>query len=127
MQLNEFYTIMGELDAGSRAKILAQLEAGNLGQDSHSEWLVNWRKASEAACDAPDDSEEEAMQHDAAQALSILLATTPATNAQDLIAQIEWFKEDMGQYVFGNAAPAHDKIFDTLLKSVRNIGGEAAG
>ncbi len=37
------------------------------------------------------------------------------------MAQITWFEEDLGDYVKGNASPAHDMIFKTLSKSVMNI------
>tara|TARA_R110002020_G_scaffold475274_1_gene709352 strand:- start:5733 stop:5918 length:186 start_codon:yes stop_codon:yes gene_type:complete len=59
---------------------------------------------------------------DTEHGLSVLLASTPATLTADMIAQIEWFKEDLGGYVLGNASPAHDTIFDTISQSAQNIG-----
>ncbi|MCX7565512.1 hypothetical protein OS189_04030 [Sulfitobacter sp. F26169L] len=51
---------------------------------------------------------------EAAQALSVLLVSTPATTLASMIAQIERPSEDLGQYVIGNAFLAHDQVFDTF-------------
>ncbi len=56
---------------------------------AHVQWLADWHEARDTTCDAPDDSAEENQLLDAAQALSILLATTPAKSPADMIAQIE--------------------------------------
>ena len=87
----------------------------------HDLSLAEWHKARDAATDAPDNASEKTQHMDTAQALSILLATIPAKSTNDLVAQIEWFKEEMGDFVIGNATPAHDLIFETLAKGVQNI------
>lgn len=85
------------------------------------QWLADWHKARDAAAKASDDTPEEIEYMDAAQALSILLANTPATSPEDLIAQIAWFKADLGDFVLGNTLPDHDMILETLAKGVANI------
>ncbi|GIT88485.1 hypothetical protein [Roseobacter sp. OBYS 0001] len=112
-------------DAVRKEKLLQVISdfrglAGRCGV-SHVQWLADWHKARDAAAEATDDTPEETRHMDTAEALSILLASTPATSPEDLIAQIAWFKEDLGQYVLGNASSAHDLIFEALAKGVANI------
>lgn len=70
---------------------------------------------------APDGSPQDAESMEAAQALSVLLAETPATTPECLVSQIEWLAEDYYDCVRCNALPAHDLIFATLAKGVGNI------
>ena len=88
---------------------------------AHVKWLADWRNASDAVNASPDDTIEERTQTEAVQALSVLLATTPAATPESLIALIEWFREDLGEHLLGDASPAQDQIFDTLIKSVEHI------
>ena len=89
--------------------------------DQHTTWLNEWRTAMDAEKSAPDNSTKEKDLFNTAEALSKLIATTPATTLEGMAAQLAWFKEDLGGYIFGNAAPEHDQIFDTLQNSAANI------
>jgi hypothetical protein len=123
MHLNEFYTMMSNLDPSSRAEVLAKIKGDQPSQDRHVQWLADWHAARDAACEANDNSKDETKYHDMAEALSVQLATIPATTLTGAMAQIAWFKEDLGQYVIGNRMPEQDRIFDTLSKTLQNIGG----
>ena len=89
--------------------------------NDHVQWLADWHTAREAIENAPYDCDADAVEMQTQEAMSTLLATIPAASKHDLLAQIEWFKEELGEYVFGNASPAHDMIFDTLKKGVENV------
>ncbi|ABG31101.1 hypothetical protein CEP88_17255 [Roseobacter denitrificans] len=112
-------------DAMRKEKLLQLISdfrslAGRCGV-SHVQWLADWHKARDAAAEASDDTPEETEHMDTAEALSILLASTPATSPENLIAQIAWFKEDLGDFVLGNTLPDHDMIFEASSKGVANI------
>jgi hypothetical protein len=78
-------------------------------------------RSSEASETTGDNSSEELVAIEAAQLLSVVRATTPASSPEGLVAQINLFKEDLGYYALGNASPAHELIFDKLLESVINL------
>jgi hypothetical protein len=122
MEVEQLYEAIRNLTLAARAKVhtLIALQAAPVGR--HVQWLVEWKAARDAACDAPDNGDEEKTLMDTAHGLSILLASTSARSTADMIAQIEWFKEDLVWYVLGNASVAHDSIFETLSQSAQNIG-----
>ncbi|WP_439149400.1 hypothetical protein [Sulfitobacter sp.] len=91
------------------------------GDDQHVQWLADWREARNTAETTLEDSPEDQAVAEALHDRSVRLATTPALSPAGLVAQIEWFKEDLGGYVLGNASPAHDLIFETLVESVVNL------
>jgi hypothetical protein len=121
MKLDELYISMASLGDEVRAKIHAMIASPDTQIDQHVKWLADWYNARDAAVNAPDGSADESCQMEVAQELSVFLATTPATSRAGLVAQIEWFSEDLGVYVLGNASPAHDSIFDTLYRNTLNI------
>ena len=89
--------------------------------DQHIQWLSDWRAVRSAGETVRDNSPNEVATMEAEQSLSVLIATTPAMSPDGLVAQIEWFKEDLGGYVLGNASPAHDLILETPVESVVNL------
>ncbi len=91
---------------------------------NHVEMLARWCKARAATSNMPDDSPGEAHIYEQIEELSVSLATTPATTLADLIAQIEWFEEDLGMYINGNAAPAHELIFQTLRAGAQHVSAD---
>jgi hypothetical protein len=120
----EAVTQFAELPEAKSAEIRAQiLVEAQSASGAHVQWLTEWRAARDAACESEDGTPDEEVHFEIAEFLSIKLATIPATTPADTLAQIAWFKEDLGDHVFNNRATEHDKIFDTLLKSVQNISG----
>jgi hypothetical protein len=110
MEFEQFYEASRNLSSAARATVHALIasQAAPLGRAV--QWRVEWHAARDGACDALDNGDEEKTLMDTAHGLSVLLASTPASSTADMIAQIEWFKEDLGAYVLGIASPAHDTI-----------------
>ncbi len=121
MKLNQSHSRMAPIDNQPCAVNHAPIASRDTNKDQHVKWLADWRKALDASTNATDGSTDECCEMELAQELSVLLATTPATSRAGLVAQIEWFRDDLGGYVFRNALPAHDAIFDTLTKSASSI------
>ena len=121
MQIDQFYEAVQNLSPAGRAKVHVLIASQAAPAGRHVQWLGEWHAARDAACDEPDNGDEEKTLTDTAHGLSVLLASTPAMSTADMITQIERFKEDLGAYVLGNASPAHDTIFETLSRSAQNI------
>lgn len=89
---------------------------------NHVQWLADWRAARDAFEAIADGATGADKIAEDTQALSVRLATTPASSTEGIAAQITWFKEDLGYYVRDNVSPELGQIFDTLEKGAVNIG-----
>lgn len=120
----EILTLFEALTDAKRAEIRAQiLVESQSAFGGHVQWLAEWRAARKSGMLLENVTPDEQVQVEIMNSLSIKLATIPATTPADTLAQITWFKEDLGDDMFDNGATEHDKIFDTLSKSVQNISG----
>lgn len=106
MLVQEFLDGMAQLTPAQRSGLV--ICSSKVGTGSHSDWLAQWNAARDKICELEDDCPIEAELETRVNQLSAMLATTPATTIQDAAAQIVWFKEDLGGYVWGNASPEHD-------------------
>lgn len=123
MQIEQFVETMAATSADQKTAIA--MCADDLEGGSHADWLEKWHLFRDNECKLIDNCPIANELLEKINQLSVQLATTLATTLKDATAQIEWLKEDLGCYFFGNATPAHDMIFDPLLKTVEQIGRQA--
>lgn len=121
MKVSEFLNRMETMDPAEKSALVTKIDNEFGPCERHTKWLADWRKACEAHNDSPDCPKGDEEQSKAIYDLTVRLATTPALIPADLKAQIEWFEDDLGEYVKGSVCSELGKIFDTLKIGVENL------
>ena len=122
MKVSEFLNVLATMDSETKAEIVAKINDEFGPCKRHTEWLADWRAACRTYNDTPDNPKTDEEQSDVIHDLGVRMATEPASTLADLKAQIEWFEEDLGDYVKDNVSPEYRQIFDTLKFGVERVG-----
>lgn len=122
MQIKEFMTALTDMTPETRLQAHRLVE---LKCQSHVKWLEAWHTARDGYSEAGEDTLEGKALYVEYDMLALLLATTPAQTSEDMVAQIEWLKEDLGDHIIGSVSEPYKSVFDVLIKSAQQLSGPA--
>jgi hypothetical protein len=123
MQIEEFIPTLTDMAPEFRLQAHRLIE---LKSQSHVKWPDAGRSAREGYSEAGDDTPEEKALYVGYDMLALLLATTPAQTSEDMVAQIEWLKEDLGDHIIGSVSEPSQSVFDVLIKSAHPLSPPTA-